>query len=167
MEQQRKGTVVGGIVLVGVGVALLVGQFAGDSGGPLVLAGLGGGFLVAHGFTRTYGLLVPGGILTGLGLGTLAEQTGVTAVEPVLVGLGAGFLAVWAIDTFITRTGPPAGWWPLVPGGIVLFIGLAPLFGDDQRLVPLAIGLAFMAVGAVLVIRGMGKQRADEQTPEE
>ncbi|MDH4140521.1 MAG: hypothetical protein OEV43_08125 [Coriobacteriia bacterium] len=164
MDDRKAGTVVGGLVLVGVGLALLVVQFAGDAGGSLVLTGLGLGFLVAHGFTRRYGLLVPGGVLAGLGVGLLAERAGISFGEPVLIGLGAGFVVVWGFDALVTRSGPPAGWWPLIPGGILLFTGVAPAFGSIDALLPFGLGLAFVVAGAVLLIRGLGRGEKKDDT---
>jgi hypothetical protein len=162
MEPQRRGSVVGGVVLVAIGLALLIERFAGPSGGALVLTGLGVGFLVAHAYTRKYGVLVPGGILTGLGAGLLAEDANVTFGEPVVIGLGAGFVVVWLVDALFTRSAPGAGWWPLIPGGILLVVGVAPAFGGVDEVMPLVVGLLLTALGAILVFRGLRRRGEGE-----
>ncbi|HVH32402.1 MAG TPA: hypothetical protein VNA31_12190, partial [bacterium] len=57
-----------GIILIVLGVIFIVGQRLGI-GGEGTTAAIGIAFLVAFVSTRNYGFLVPGGIMTGLGLG--------------------------------------------------------------------------------------------------
>jgi uncharacterized membrane protein len=109
-----------GAILLGVGFVLLLGQLTGQ---PLyAMLALGSAFLVAYLASREYGFLVPGGILTGLGVGILAivEREGSPGL--FLVSFGIGFVAIWVLDRLYTRA---SNWWPLVPGGVLIAVGLA------------------------------------------
>lgn len=110
------------LVLIGIGVVLLVAQLTGV-GPEAVVAVIGAGFLIAYAATRNYGFLIPGGIMTGLGIGIIIEtQAAGSQGEPVLLGLGIGFLAIYAVDAIVRRS--EALWWPVIPGGILTTIGV-------------------------------------------
>lgn len=110
------------LVLIGIGVVLLVAQLTGV-GPEAVVAVIGVGFLIAYAATRNYGFLIPGGIMTGLGIGIVIEtQAAGSQGEPVLIGLGIGFLAIYAVDAIVRRS--EALWWPVIPGGILTTIGV-------------------------------------------
>lgn len=111
-----------GLVLIVVGVVLLLATRAFPIGDQNVLI-VGALLLVAYAFTGRYGLLVPAGILTGLGAGIAARDWVGADRAPVLLGLGVGFLFVYVVD--LARSGRQAAeWWPLVPGGILVAVGL-------------------------------------------
>jgi len=144
-----------GLVLIGIGVLFLFVQLT-DIGGEAVVAIIGGGLLVGYAVTRRYGLLVPGGILSGLGLGIIwQEQVLQDAGGAVLVGLGAGFLSIYLIDAFVRRS--RALWWPIIPGGITLTIGLMLEAGPGGTLVAVAPlwPIVVIAIGAALVLHQM------------
>ncbi len=124
--QQRQ--LVPGLMLIALGVLFLLVQQAGW-GGEAVVAVIGAAFLVGYAFTRHYGLLVPGGIMTGLGAGIIYETQVQGGGAPVLLGLGLGFISIYAIDAGGRRHA--AGWWPLIPGGVLCVIGL--LLAAGQR----------------------------------
>src|SRR5690606_3777632 len=88
-----------------------------------VVLGIGSIFVVWYAFTNLYGLLVPGAIMTGLGLGLIAEELGYLEGVPVLLGLGGGFVAIFVVDLLVgnRRRG---GWWPLIPAIPLISIGL-------------------------------------------
>jgi hypothetical protein len=121
MNMERANTVPA-LVLIGIGVVLLVAQLTGV-GPEAVVAIIGMGFLIAYAATRTYGFLIPGGIMTGLGIGIVIETQAVgSRGEPVLLGLGIGFLTIYAVDAIMRRS--EALWWPVIPGGILATIGV-------------------------------------------
>lgn len=135
-----------GLLLVLLGATLLVVTTTGIGGEVIVLV-LGAGFLVAYAATRSYGLLIPGAILSGLGAGILASSGGVAGDWPAL-GLGVGFLAIAVLDRLATseRSG---WWWPLIPGGILTLLGVVDrLEGDAVGFVLpgllIVLGLAFL-----------------------
>jgi hypothetical protein len=143
------GTRIVGLVLLVVGGAALLAVTTGI-GGEVVVAAVGIAFLASYAATRTYGLLIPGGILTGLGTGiVVASQGGPDAAVPF--GLGVGFLLIALIDgVHGTRQG--GWWWPLIPGGILATVGLTELLGARDAgayIVPAVLIL----VGLALLVR--------------
>jgi hypothetical protein len=112
---------VAGIILIALGVLFLLGQYL-RVGGEAIVALIGIAFLVAHALTRQYGFLVPGGIMTGLGIGIIYEDRFNAGGAPVLLGLGAGFLLIYVLS--VMRGRMPGDWWPLVPGTILTATGL-------------------------------------------
>lgn len=124
MPQRRP---VAGVVLIVLGALFLLSQWMGV-GGEGVVAMIGLAFLAAYAFTRHYGFLVPGGIMTGLGVGIIYEERLRANGAPVLLGLGLGFLSIFLVSRLRGRM--PADWWPLIPGAILTGIGL--LLAADQ-----------------------------------
>ena len=118
----ERANTVPALVLIGIGAVMLIAQLTGV-GPEAVVAVIGVGFLMAYAATRTYGFLIPGGIMTGLGVGIVIETQAVGSQgEPVLLGLGIGFLALYAVDAIVRRS--EALWWPVIPGGILSTIGV-------------------------------------------
>jgi hypothetical protein len=147
---------IGGAILVLVGLYLLAGQlFKADWLGTLILPLLGVIFIVWGAVSRSPGLFVPGGILTGLGAGVVLTE-GPFAVwgEPAqggifLISLGAGFLL---ITLFVALFKQHFEWWPLIPGGILGVIGGAALGGDVAKLLNYAWPLALIIVGIIVLL---------------
>lgn len=161
---EKRGSLTGGLVLIALGLAFLAMQFFEQIGGSVVLLSLGAAFLTAHFIYRAYGLLIPGCILLGLGAGLLAEETSIAGAisEPVVVGLGTGFLLIWVIDRVFARRGPRGSWWPLIPASILLLVGLAESFGNVEDVFPFILGAGLVILGVVVIVRGMGKGSGDE-----
>jgi hypothetical protein len=155
-----------GIALVAVGLyALLWRELDVRGPGPLLLL-LGAAFLAISALRRFRGPLLAGAVLAGLGAGLLLRDS----FEPrlpgwatILLGLGAGFLLVAAIDGASSRSRQPS---PLVPGvaltGIALAAGiqralpLVPLWSRLETLWPIAL----LAVGLVLIATALRRRRA-------
>jgi len=140
-----------GVLLILVGVLLLVATQT-QIGGQLVLAAVGVCFLIAYVARRRYGVLVAGGILTGLGTGVLLEPSGWHG-SAVIIGLGLGFVAIFAIDSL--RGLHRAHWWPLIPATAFILIGLDVAIGNPNFLERAASfwPLLVVAVGLLLVLR--------------
>ena len=128
-----------------MGVGLLVLQLLEGAGRAGWLLFLGALFIVGHIYRQTYGFLVAGGIIAGVGLGQLGEELLDVGSGIGSVGLGLGFISIYVIDRF-NRQGAP--WWPLIPGGILVVTGVADL-GD-----PLADAIDYVWP-AVLIIIGL------------
>ena len=132
-RNERRGRIITGFSLVAIGLLTLVMQF-GDSMnlGQYFLNALGLIFLIWGLSTDTFGLLIPGGILSGLGLGTYLISGPLSAVEGqataavILLSFAAGWVLITLLSGF-TRDG--VQWWPLIPGGIMAAIGGALLAG--------------------------------------
>lgn len=89
---------------------------------------------MAYVLGKHYGFLIPGCILTGLGIAVALVENGlVTSAQEdgVITGiLGLSFLAIYVIDLIVSRA-RPMGWWPIIPGGILTIVGAA-LFTDKE-----------------------------------
>ena len=132
------------LVLIGL-IALAANVWRSDIIGMLVLPALGIIFLVGAFMGRIPGLLIPGSILLGLGLGTLAQQTlfasatGEARGAVVVIGLALGFLAIMPLFQLLQGS---YHWWPAIPGGILLIVGAALLAGPA--------GMAFLQLLGML-----------------
>jgi hypothetical protein len=153
-----------GLILIGLGILFAIVEVT-DVGGEAVVAVIGGTFLVAYALKRTYGFLVAGGIMTGLGLGIVWETQAPESGAAVLLGLGGGFLAVYIIDLVVR--GRAAMWWPVIPGGIVGTIGALLALEAEGALEQLdavwPIGL--VVVGALLLIAEVGRRTRSAPEP--
>lgn len=113
------------LILIGGGVLFLFAQLGLFPGfGDIVLLLLGGVFLYAYFTTKAayrLGFLIPGSILTGLGVGVLLENAPIFGnlfgggIVPLFLGLGFGL--IW----FLERK----HWWALIPGGVLVLAGLS------------------------------------------
>ena len=123
----KKNPVNSGIGLVALGVLFLAFQFI-DFDGFLVLPALGIGFIAWAFLSRKKGLLIPGGILSGIALGvTLSESALASGLGGnvddglFLLGFAAGWFAIAALNLlFFGET----QLWPLIPGGLLALIGV-------------------------------------------
>ena len=149
-----------GSVLVVVGTVLLAGR-ASDvvaAGGAALCIGLG--LLTWWAFNGNYGLLVPAGALTGLGLGQMLGESGFYG-NAVALGVGVGFLAIFALDSLRRRR--RSSFWPLIPGVVLVAAGLLEhtsdwwdaLGGFGWPLLLIVVGL--IIVGGALSRRGTPK----------
>lgn len=146
-----------GVILIAVGLTLFAVQLLNLDGDVIVLV-IGLVFAVAFAATRRYGLLIPAGIMTGLGTGILLKNVGVMG-EPVVLGLGLGFLAIYAADVLTSGANVPGRWWPLIPGAILTIIAAAEsTFGEEgARLVTQGWPVLLIAAGAWLLLRGRAR----------
>ncbi len=172
MEMQKKDFK-GGLILVVIGLLALVFQFSPiqltENMGLLIVPGLGALFLVWGILTRTDGLMIPGGILSGVGWGAYAiagpfsmwQGDNEGGVFLIFLGLGFGLITV-ATAVFGQRT----HWWALIPGGIIAFVGASILFGGVLLNVLTFVGklwpLALILIGISILVKG-NKEKAGEE----
>src|SRR5438132_241496 len=97
-----------GVILIVIGAVLFAIQWLHLDADVIVLV-IGLVFVAAYAATRRYGLLIPAGILTGLGAGILLQDFAVTR-ERVVLGLGIGFRAIYGV-ALATRPAPRRGRW--------------------------------------------------------
>lgn len=151
----RNPRIVAGVILIILGSAALLQRWF-DIGNYVVLL-LGLGFLAWGSVSHKGGLIIPGGVLTGIGLGILAmegpwhfpavDQNGV-----FLLCFAFGWFLITALSALFTRC---TMWWPLIPGGIMALIGGTILVTngsvrwDDLNLIYAAI---LISIGLVLLI---------------
>jgi F0F1-type ATP synthase assembly protein I len=157
---------IAGVVLIVFGMLMLLATFTNSSIlGLSILPILGVLFIVWGLLARLPGPMIPGGILTGLGLGILLSQyafsssTGETQGGIVLLGLGIGFLLIIPLAWIVS---PVRHWWALIPGGILTFIGIALLIGGPALTVASILGRLWpiipIAVGMFLIWRLLRKR---------
>jgi hypothetical protein len=155
------GKLIAGTILVLAGAFALLGQFVSFNPGffPLWLGAI---FLAAGIITRNTGLLVPGGILSGIAAGSMLVIGPYDASPDPLQGgmFLLAFAGGWALISLlspITNPGHKVSLWPLVPGGILALIGAA-LVVDGPALKALEIvgqgwPLVLIAVGLYIMLR--------------
>lgn len=153
------GRIIAGVVLIAFGVLALLATFTESSVfGLSILPSLGILFIVWGLVARLPGVMIPGGILTGLGLGTLLSQlafnnaTGEVQGGIIVLGLGFGFLMIMPLIMIISTE---RHWWALIPGGILTVVGIALIIGGAALdvlsvlgrlwpIVPIAIGIILL-----------------------
>ncbi|MEA2573743.1 MAG: hypothetical protein QOH93_1041 [Chloroflexia bacterium] len=130
-----------GLILIGGGVLFLLNQLSAfGSFGRLVPLLIGAVFLYAYFRTKQgyrIGFLIPGAILTGIGVGEIIERYAFFSLggDVTAVTLGLGFCAIW----FFERR----HWWALIPGSILVLSGLSQMYliGSLWPLVLILIGV--------------------------
>ena len=145
-----------GVLLITVGLVFLTAQQL-SIGREIVVLVIGIVFAIAYAATRTYGLLIPAGILTGLGVGIALERR-VAIPEIVVLGLGLGFIGVYVVDALLTRA--EHHWWPLIPGGVLVIVAVSSgaLGSGAERAIELVWPVALIAAGALLLVRARPRQ---------
>src|SRR3972149_3643835 len=117
----RDGRWIGGLLLIRIGVVLLVGQWLPDVGRYAPLA-IGLALTVIFIVTRNPGALIGGSSVTGIRAGIVLDQLFPAASGGwVPLGLGLGFLGIWAAGTVFRL--PEAPGWPLIPRAPPPFLG--------------------------------------------
>lgn len=146
-----------GVVLVVAGLVLFALQWAPDPAGPSVLLAVGAAFMTGYVMRGLYGLLIPACVLLGLGAGVLLEDLGLGPSGPVPLALGAGFIAIWAIDLLRRRSTP---WWPLVPGGVLVLVGVADEIVGVEQVLSKTWPVAIVIVGVGIIVGSVrGRER--------
>jgi hypothetical protein len=145
-----------GLILIALGIVFLLAQFF-EFGPGLFLTLLGLLFLIAYAFTRSYGLLIPGCILAGIGIGLALGRTLSRPDVTVTLGLGLGFVAMFLVQWIVAGS---SHWWPLIPGVALSLVGLAELVPQGQYLLEKGWPLILIVVGLGLLI-GTSLRRSD------
>ena len=122
IDNRRNHRFAAGVVLIVFGGASLLQRWL-DIGNIIVLI-LGLGMLAWGSISHRTGWIIPGGVLTGIGLGILAQeghwffpladQNGV-----FLICFAIGWFLITLLSSLFTCT----QWWALIPGGIMAVIG--------------------------------------------
>jgi hypothetical protein len=168
--KNNRNSLVGGILLIGLGFLALLGQFVNftETLGLLVLPLLAAAFLAAGILTRHAGFIIPGGILGGIGLGTILIEGPFSHIQEDSQGgiFLLSFAAGWALITILTAIlTNETHWWPLIPGGIMAVIGGSIMIGglfNDALVLLGKIWPVFLIVGGVYILL-KGSQRNREK----
>jgi len=156
MDPKTKSKVATGLMLIVLGLALYGLQYLDDLGESVTLLLLGGMFIAAYMYTRTYLLLVFGGIVTGLGIGSLGERTVYIVGEFTQIGLGIGFILIYLIAMLYRGR---SHWWPLIPGVVLLLLGFNAW--RQFRLFMFSKGwpLILVVIGVLILLGTIGRNR--------
>ena len=161
MNAKRRNDLIGGLLLISIGALVLVAKFVDlpdlPDMGLLFLPALGALFMLAGILSRNEGLMVPGGIISGIGWGTYLvagpftwdaelEQGGV-----FLLAFAAGWVSITVMSALFAKK---TIWGTLVPAAVLAAIGGALLFGGAfmdvlevaGKLWPVALIIAGVAV---------------------
>jgi hypothetical protein len=156
---------IAGIALMALGLVSLVVPLIELSGwklmsigdetlGLLVLPALALIFLAWGLAARAFGLLIPGGMLAGIGLGAFLLEVPLKAVQNNDSSAGIFmlcFAAGWALISLLSFFTGKFHWWPFIPGAALALIGGALIVGSEALQV---ISLVSLAWPVVLVILG-------------
>ena len=165
-----------GVVIMIIGGFFLLGQFVDDIGRWITLF-IGLVFLAAFVLRREYGFLIPGCIVSGVGVGIVLASTldDPWSGASVLFSIAGGFIAIWIVSMFMRSVdkGWPRGeakdagqalWWPLIPGGILALIGLVVL-AEDGVGSDILRWWPVLLIGAGLLILLSAMRRRDRGAP--
>lgn len=155
---------IAGVALILIGALVLFAQVGqSEQLALLIPAALGAIFLAWGLITRTFGLVIPGSILLGVGLGTYLITGPYSTMEGeaqgglFMVAFAAGWLLMCLLSP-LTTSG--FQWWPLIPGAIIGAIGAALLAGGFGMQILQIIGygwpLILVGVGVYLLIKRRG-----------
>lgn len=153
-ETRNRAT--GGVLLIAVGLLLLAGQVVHFD--HLFLPMLGGIFILAAIAQRNPGLMVPGGVLMGIGVGSFLNENVFFAVgEPArgglfLLSLAGGFGLITVLSALFTRH---TQLWALFPATIIGLIGGALLIGGSALNVLTFLGQVwpvFLILGGLMML---------------
>lgn len=159
---------VAGAVLIIVGLVFLAGRLA-PGIEPFIPLGIGLLLLATFLVTRSPAALIPGGIVSGVGAGILLSEA---YPEPTggalfLISLGMGFVLVAVLSMLMGLSERHT--WALIPGGILLAIGLITYAGDQGRDLFALIGtwwpVALVAFGAWIILGAMRRPRETKLGP--
>ena len=152
-----------GTLLIVIGLLALVGQLLPSPElGFYIVPALGLIFLVWGILSRQVGLLIPGGVLGGIGLGIFltrwlyggVEVAGTDSAAVFLLSFAAGWSLITLLSALFTEK---THWWPLIPGGILAVIGAGLMIGGVAQQLLQWIGFIWpvilIAAGIYLIFR--------------
>jgi hypothetical protein len=146
MGEQRRRQVYSGLALIALGLALYAVQRVEGLGKSAIFFLVGGAFLAAYLYRRELGLLIPAGLIGGIGAGMLEPV-------PMLVGIGGGFVAITIIALGYERRFEG---WPLIPGAILILVGLR-----EMEIVTYLVDhwpLLLVIAGVVILLGALGRR---------
>jgi hypothetical protein len=165
VEKKREG-LVGGLILVVIGLIALAGQFVELDSFPnlglLIVPGIGALFLLWGIVTREDGLIIPGGIMSGIGLGIVL----ISGPFEIANGENDGgifmlsFALGWVLITVLTAVfTSETHWWALIPAAVMGLIGGTVLVGGVFETILSLLGdfwpLALIVVGGWILIQAV------------
>lgn len=156
------GGIIAGSILILVGALSLVSMIPGVDPGLFFLPALGAIFLAAGFITRTPGLLIPGCILEGIGVGAALIEGPFRYVESPAEGgiFLLAFAGGWVLLTLTTWMVGRRMLWPLIPAAVLGLVGGALLAGQSGlqflEATNQAWPLVLIAIGLFILLRRRG-----------
>ena len=146
-----------GLVIAGLGLFFLAAQLEPDIGRFVTLF-IGLTLLAVFVLRRDYGFLVPGSILTGIGIGLALEPALVVGMQGslMILSLAGGFLGIWVLGSIYRL--PQNHWWPLIPGGILTLVGLVQLSRSDAGSAVRLWPVILVILGALVLARTLTRR---------
>jgi len=160
MEKSRRSGIASGVTLIVVGLLLFWLDRVDLIGQETVFFVVGSVFLGAYLYGKNYGLLIPGCLLLGLGLGRSIGKADFVE-HGVMVGLGVGFIAIYLIALLYERQ---SHWWPLIPGAVLLINA----FSTFQSLMDFLFDnwpLALVVIGIIILLSTLRRGGSSEKAP--
>ena len=151
----RRDRIAAGVALIAIGLLVTASQlFTVNLEGWVFMGALAAIFLAWGLFTRSFGLIIPGGVLGGIGFGAFLTSLPGTGDSVFLLGFAAG----WALISLLsTITAERIQWWPLIPGGIIAAVGVLVMAGEAGQNVLTVLGFAWplvlVAAGVAILIK--------------
>ncbi len=165
MDSKKRNNIILGAILIVLGVVLLAAKLLEDESDAVILLLIGGAFLAWYFQNRAYGLLIPSCILLGIALGRIVATAFDITGGMEEIGLGTGFCAVYVIDLVLHRK---ASWWPLIPGGILLVIGITELSEAAEDFFAVGWPLIIVIIGVLVLLNALGMfRRKGQEEPSE
>jgi len=66
----------------------------------------------------------------------------------VSIGLGLGFVAIFVVQLVVARA---SHWWPLIPGGILVLVGLAETVPQAQAVLEKGWPVILIVIGLAIL----------------
>ena len=164
IQRKRRGGLVGGLILILIGVYALISQYIRADIGTLVLPGLGIIFIIMAFVSHNRGLLIPGGILSGIGVGAILtaqnrfpeQQAG----GVLLMAFSAGWILIAVLNLLMNLMEGGSHrmmWWPLIPAVVMALVAAPLLLGGEALKLLSLYGLAWpiilIIVGLFILLR--------------
>jgi hypothetical protein len=121
MSNRKSSQTSAGLILIAIGLGFYLIERVEGIGSEAIMMIIGVAFLIAYFVRKNYGLLIPGCLLLGLGLGQVGGDSFLAFGESSTLGLAFGFIAVFIIARLYEGT---SHWWPLIPGGVLLIMSI-------------------------------------------
>jgi hypothetical protein len=173
MKSKKNESLIGGVILIGIGIIALLAQFVDfiswESFGVYFVLMLGVVFYIWGIASREAGPMIPGGILSGIGLGIVAMVNNWTPANLEDGGLfmvifGLGWVSITLMSAIFAKE---TQWWALIPGGIIGFVGLAVMFGGVFMEILEAVAIFWPVILIIVGLAIIWKARkTKEKSPE-
>lgn len=156
MDKNQRSRILTGLLLIALGLGLWGLKLADAVGQSILLIALGGLFIAGYLYSRSYGKLVAGSLILGLGIGSFGERYRLIWGEYSEIGLGLGFISIYVVALLYERR---SHWWPLIPGTILVLLGLGRWNRVWTYLASDGWPLIFVVIGVLFLLGALGRSR--------